>query len=594
MAERPPPIPPPGLTWNTFRTWRKNNNIKGTTQEIKRAWDEYSSARISPKRSPSKKSPAKSPKKSPSKEPPKLTQELPKNCLEPFSAEQTQQLIEKLQRPFAISAPDAQVEDGYGNPTYSVFTNLEVWTITTKHPSNSQEWTLVSIKQTYAGNEVISSAKNQILYTRDMIMTYRVNGRVDVLMRIDPMNYKRLLDERKECVSIKGDYSTQYAIEPFLEEATEKISQCFVRGNKMKTNIHNFLVTGKEEYKLKTLAKILEDNNSKDWRDTKDPGYNHVRVAQDKLCDLIAYSGFVLADAKYARENADLINVHHAPTKASLLISRIDQVLESIMLRFHKLYVSLGGSGTIQNIKAVDCMSLPTKEEILDVITPEYLSINYLKILVTSPIKGQKVSSQEVLVFIIKDTEIRFYPDGSIVSYGTTPDIDSILDMEEKTRATSLERFGNGYMPFHPILLKNVLLARNCPEEEVISHVKSIFLSFVATYLFPCIKPLLKPIQVKKWKTNPSETAKELLEKGIAKFLEVKKVQYNRMSKPDTTSLMTNIRKLAVITSWLKVDRSILSYSDSVIARLTYPLYVILMDILEKCIKKLTKVYLQL
>lgn len=63
MAERPQPILPSGLDYNSFRRWRKDNNITGTAKELSTAWKEYSSARKSPKRSPSK-SPKKSPKKS--------------------------------------------------------------------------------------------------------------------------------------------------------------------------------------------------------------------------------------------------------------------------------------------------------------------------------------------------------------------------------------------------------------------------------------------------------------------------------------------------------------------------------------------------
>jgi len=68
MAEAPPP--PPNLDYNSFRSWRKNNGIRGTQQELKTAWNEYKSnttllpGKKSPVRSPSKKT---SPKQSPSK-----------------------------------------------------------------------------------------------------------------------------------------------------------------------------------------------------------------------------------------------------------------------------------------------------------------------------------------------------------------------------------------------------------------------------------------------------------------------------------------------------------------------------------------------
>jgi len=73
MAEAPPPPPPPNLDYNSFRTWRKNNGIRGTQQELKIAWNKYKSSNTllpgkkSPVRSPSKKtSPKKSPIKTPS------------------------------------------------------------------------------------------------------------------------------------------------------------------------------------------------------------------------------------------------------------------------------------------------------------------------------------------------------------------------------------------------------------------------------------------------------------------------------------------------------------------------------------------------
>ena len=36
MVEAPPP--PPGLDYNTFRTWRKNNNIRSTKEELSITW----------------------------------------------------------------------------------------------------------------------------------------------------------------------------------------------------------------------------------------------------------------------------------------------------------------------------------------------------------------------------------------------------------------------------------------------------------------------------------------------------------------------------------------------------------------------------
>lgn len=63
MAEAPPP--PSNMGYNAFRTWRKDNGIKSTVQELSEAWASYSGGRQSPsKKSPSKK---KSPNKSPLK-----------------------------------------------------------------------------------------------------------------------------------------------------------------------------------------------------------------------------------------------------------------------------------------------------------------------------------------------------------------------------------------------------------------------------------------------------------------------------------------------------------------------------------------------
>ena len=39
--------PPAGLDYNTFRTWRKNNNIKGTPKQISAAWQVYSASGVS-------------------------------------------------------------------------------------------------------------------------------------------------------------------------------------------------------------------------------------------------------------------------------------------------------------------------------------------------------------------------------------------------------------------------------------------------------------------------------------------------------------------------------------------------------------------
>ena len=61
MAERPQPIPPAGLDYNKFRTWRKDKNIKGTAKELSEAWKEYSQ--------PKNTSPVRSPKRSPKKSP---------------------------------------------------------------------------------------------------------------------------------------------------------------------------------------------------------------------------------------------------------------------------------------------------------------------------------------------------------------------------------------------------------------------------------------------------------------------------------------------------------------------------------------------
>src|SRR3990170_3899307 len=63
MAEAPPP--PPNLDYNSFRTWRKNNGIRGTQQELKTAWNEYKSSNtlIAGKKSPIKTQSKQSPSK---------------------------------------------------------------------------------------------------------------------------------------------------------------------------------------------------------------------------------------------------------------------------------------------------------------------------------------------------------------------------------------------------------------------------------------------------------------------------------------------------------------------------------------------------
>jgi len=57
MAEAP--ISPPGLDYNSFRAWRKNNGISATREELSVAWSEYSGKTSPPRRSPTKKSPIK-------------------------------------------------------------------------------------------------------------------------------------------------------------------------------------------------------------------------------------------------------------------------------------------------------------------------------------------------------------------------------------------------------------------------------------------------------------------------------------------------------------------------------------------------------
>jgi len=61
MAEAPPP--PLNLSYNEFRSWRKNNGITSTKEELSVLWQEYSASNKATKKSPIKKSPIK---KSPS------------------------------------------------------------------------------------------------------------------------------------------------------------------------------------------------------------------------------------------------------------------------------------------------------------------------------------------------------------------------------------------------------------------------------------------------------------------------------------------------------------------------------------------------
>lgn len=58
------PSPPIGLNYNEFRTWRKEQGIKGTKQDLANAWAEYTTAK-SLKRSPTRASPRRSPRRSP-------------------------------------------------------------------------------------------------------------------------------------------------------------------------------------------------------------------------------------------------------------------------------------------------------------------------------------------------------------------------------------------------------------------------------------------------------------------------------------------------------------------------------------------------
>jgi hypothetical protein len=61
------PTPPPGLTYNEFRTWRKEQGIRSTREDLAIAWAEYntSTARKSSNTSPKARSPRRSPRKSP-------------------------------------------------------------------------------------------------------------------------------------------------------------------------------------------------------------------------------------------------------------------------------------------------------------------------------------------------------------------------------------------------------------------------------------------------------------------------------------------------------------------------------------------------
>jgi hypothetical protein len=55
------PPPPPGMSYNAYRSWRKESGIAGTRKELTDAWRAYSSGRASPRPSPERASPKRSP-----------------------------------------------------------------------------------------------------------------------------------------------------------------------------------------------------------------------------------------------------------------------------------------------------------------------------------------------------------------------------------------------------------------------------------------------------------------------------------------------------------------------------------------------------
>jgi len=52
--EAPLPIPPRGLNYNAYRTWRSSNLGKSSREELSRGWEEYKQSRSSPNPSPSR------------------------------------------------------------------------------------------------------------------------------------------------------------------------------------------------------------------------------------------------------------------------------------------------------------------------------------------------------------------------------------------------------------------------------------------------------------------------------------------------------------------------------------------------------------
>ena len=153
------PLPPPDMTYNEFRTWRKEQGIIGTRQDLADAWEEYnpistsrSSKRASPRGSP-RVSPRRSPRRSPksptryaglssasivglpgdvgrilgahldtkavstmrkaSKATSKLTDvQMEKICASPITAKELLSVINKIPLPFAFGI----IEKARGNP----------------------------------------------------------------------------------------------------------------------------------------------------------------------------------------------------------------------------------------------------------------------------------------------------------------------------------------------------------------------------------------------------------------------------------------------------------------------------------------------
>lgn len=119
MAEAPPPPPPPpppsGLSYNEFKKWRKDNNIKGTQKDISDAWKLYSPTHTATKTS-AKKSPTKQTKKT-STTKKRVPRKLREECTREITKEEFLESVDTAPLPFAVllsyHKKSGHVEDGY-------------------------------------------------------------------------------------------------------------------------------------------------------------------------------------------------------------------------------------------------------------------------------------------------------------------------------------------------------------------------------------------------------------------------------------------------------------------------------------------------